>query len=636
MDYGHAQTDKELKKLENRITNEYWKSYRDMRAKTIDYLDKYKAKDKVKRQQVANGTISKQEYNDWKIGQIMTSERYAELRDSLSADCRNAANIAASMINGFTPDVYALNHNYGTFEVEKGSMLDTSYTLYDRNTVYRLIKDRPDLLPKAKVDIQRTEKWSKVKIDSAITQGILQGESMEGIAKRLREVTDMNRAASIRNARTMTTAAENGGRQDSYKRAEKMGIELENQWVATLDGRTRHSHRMLDGETRKVGEEFSNGCEYPGDPAGEPEEVYNCRCTLIAQVKGINYDLADVSHLNGKLGNMTYDEWKYGHEVQKEEPPVKAEEEKTLKSVYDRVKRRIKNNAYVSEKDLKEVGEQIANEYENYLSNMINSPENKAKISELEEQELNLIMKASDAVTNKENALERFKRGEITGQEYRKFIQKKMEAEKELEKIRDRIELLQSGRMAPEDSAQWLKEELSKVRSMGSDGFDVKSHLRNSRSPVAKNVEYAYNLYPSDWVEASIARNQMSVRKVDRGYYGGGEICISGWSERDFNETAIHELGHRFEDSVRGIRSAEKEFYNRRTEGEELSWMGAGYGRNEVTRRDDFLHSYMGKDYGGHFYELVSMGFEYAYTDPIHLAKDRDMQTWIYGILALL
>lgn len=84
------------------------------------------------------------------------------------------------------------------------------------------------------------------------------------------------------------------------------------------------------------------------------------------------------------------------------------------------------------------------------------------------------------------------------------------------------------------------------------------------------------------------------------------------------------------------IKKAEKVFYARRTAGEDLKWMGSGYRRDEKTRKDDFLHSYMGKDYGGSWYELVSMGFEYGYADPAYLMQDSDMANWIYGILSLL
>ena len=42
----------------------------------------------------------------------------------------------------------------------------------------------------------------------------------------------------------------------------------------------------------------------------------------------------------------------------------------------------------------------------------------------------------------------------------------------------------------------------------------------------------------------------------------------------------------------------------------------------------------MGKDYGGQAFELVSMGFQYAYTDYDKLSQDEDMRDWILGILA--
>jgi hypothetical protein len=96
----------------------------------------------------------------------------------------------------------------------------------------------------------------------------------------------MNKTQAIRSARTIVTGAENKGRQDSYARAEADGIILQKQWLATNDGRTRHSHAALDGAIVDQDKKFDNGLMYPGDPSGRPEEVYNCRCTLVAKVNG--------------------------------------------------------------------------------------------------------------------------------------------------------------------------------------------------------------------------------------------------------------------------------------------------------------------------------------------------------------
>ena len=126
----------------------------------------------------------------------------------------------------------------------------------------------------------------------------------------------------MRNAGTMLTSAQNGGRIDSYKRAESMGIKLKKMWLATLDGHVRTSHRMLDGEVKGNDEAFSNGCMFPGDPKGAPEEIYNCRCTLITQLNGYeidptNLDLREHSGLKG----MPYEEWKI---AKGDEPIFKA------------------------------------------------------------------------------------------------------------------------------------------------------------------------------------------------------------------------------------------------------------------------------------------------------------------------
>jgi hypothetical protein len=43
---------------------------------------------------------------------------------------------------------------------------------------------------------------------------------------------------------------------------------------------------MLDGAIVDQDKKFDNGLMYPGDPSGRPEEVYNCRCTLVAKVNG--------------------------------------------------------------------------------------------------------------------------------------------------------------------------------------------------------------------------------------------------------------------------------------------------------------------------------------------------------------
>lgn len=318
-DIGHNDTDKILSSIEREVHSTYKQAYRETKAKLDDYLRRFKIKDKIKLKQLKNGEITEKYYKYWLKGQILIGKRWEEQVKTLAEDMQNYNSIARNIVDGHMPEVYALNHNYATFLVEKGSLIDTSYTLYNAQTVERLIKDNPRLMPaytpnsavaKAIAEGKAIE-WNIKNITAAMTQAILQGESIDNMSKRLSHVYEMNAASSVRYARTMTTAAENAGRVAANKRAETIGIDCEKVWLATLDGRTRHSHRQLDGEKRANDAKFSNGCAYPGDPSGPQHEVWNCRCTLLTKVKGIDLSIKD--NRNSKLGSMSYEEWQDGH-----------------------------------------------------------------------------------------------------------------------------------------------------------------------------------------------------------------------------------------------------------------------------------------------------------------------------------
>lgn len=321
MDAGRRETDKLLEEMERRVAKEYSQAASEMQTKLDKYLKAFERKDAAKQKLVADGLMSQKEYNQWRVGQIMIGERWTEMRDTLAADMHNSNLIARSVVNGYMPDVYALNHNYGTFEVESGSLINTSYTLYDRQTVERLMREG-DIL---KTDIGKTTEnalqeafkrsgkdfhWQQGQIQSVTLQAILQGESIPHMAQRIaRTMGEVNKASTVRYARTATTAAENAGRIDSYKRAEEMGIKMSQMWLSVHDGRTRHTHAMMDGEVCAVGETFSNGCEYPGDPNGPDEEIWNCRCSLRAVVDGLT-PMARALQSDESLGSMTFNEWK--------------------------------------------------------------------------------------------------------------------------------------------------------------------------------------------------------------------------------------------------------------------------------------------------------------------------------------
>ena len=121
-DLGHKETDEALGKLERRIKKVYVQAYEETEAKLQDYLSRFATKDKIKQEQLRAGKTTQDEYNYWRKGQVMIGKRWQEMVDSLAADYTNANRLAMAMVGDLLPGVYALNHDYGTFQVEKGSM----------------------------------------------------------------------------------------------------------------------------------------------------------------------------------------------------------------------------------------------------------------------------------------------------------------------------------------------------------------------------------------------------------------------------------------------------------------------------------------------------------------------------------
>lgn len=319
-DYGHEQTDKTLAELEKRIQDVY-KQAHDELQKTVDaYFDAFWERDSKMRAQLEAGEITADYYREWRLAQIGRGERFEALRDVMAQRYTQANEVAVSYVNDATPGIYALNHNYMAYTIERVAG-DIGFTLFDEQTVRRLIVEQPNLMPNypAQKAIKRgiDLAWGKKQITASVTSGILQGHGVKQVADDLQKrIETMNRESAIRTARTALTGAENAGRLDGLGKAREKGIDVQKEWVATMDGRTRHSHRVVDGETVDQDKKFSNGLRYPGDPAGPGREVYNCRCTMIGALKGVREAEPTMRRVRNPeteeyelIEDMSYTEW---------------------------------------------------------------------------------------------------------------------------------------------------------------------------------------------------------------------------------------------------------------------------------------------------------------------------------------
>ena len=296
-DKAHRLTDEKLEEMEKRLSAIYSRANKEIGERWKEYLAESQAEidELQKAYELAKKSGDAKEIR--KAGKKLTNakrertlmnSRFKDLTETTAAQLANVNKTALAYVNGELPEVYSINYNALSQSVD--GVGGYTFALVDADTVKNLATTDNSLLPYKELDEKADIRWNVKKMNAEVLQGILQGEPMDKIAGRLSKVTEMNATAAIRNARTMVTGAENKGRQDSYARAAADGIILDKEWIETNDKRTRHTHRHkpvgVGGEIVGQDEAFSNGLMYPGDPNGRPEEVYNCRCTVAAVVKG--------------------------------------------------------------------------------------------------------------------------------------------------------------------------------------------------------------------------------------------------------------------------------------------------------------------------------------------------------------
>ena len=286
-DKAHILTDKKLEEMEKHLSAIYSTAQKDIQKKADEYFDKFKKADEEKRKLVKQGKLTEDEYKTWRQNKIMYGKRFTAMKEDVAKQLLNVNQTATAYINGELPEIYTLNYNALADTVD--GVGGYSFTLVDADTVRELATTDKSLLPFRELDPAKDIPWNMKKINSQVLQGIIQGESIPNISKRIMNVQNMNKDAAIRSARTIVTGAENKGRMDSYQRAQDDGIILEKEWLAAIDSRTRDWHVELDGQTRPIDKPFENAIGkimFPGDPSADGANVYNCRCTLISKVKG--------------------------------------------------------------------------------------------------------------------------------------------------------------------------------------------------------------------------------------------------------------------------------------------------------------------------------------------------------------
>lgn len=177
------------------------------------------------------------------------------------------------------------------------AFVGTMYTLHhqnmpvivpiDQNAVVKAItidsKVKGDLYTALGVDVSKLKKT----IASEITRGIASGLLYDDITRNIALAGGITAKRAKTITRTEAGRVQEQATFDAANKALAAGADVVKQWSAIRDGKTRDTHRMLDGQVREVNEPFTVGGHKAMHPHGFgiAAEDCNCRCTMLTRAR---------------------------------------------------------------------------------------------------------------------------------------------------------------------------------------------------------------------------------------------------------------------------------------------------------------------------------------------------------------
>ena len=256
-------TDATLKALEKQIKATYTKAYQEMKKEMTDILSKIEINPEMSLAQ--------------KMALMTKYDRLNTLSTQLANTAYNANTMAQKMINNEMVNVYDINYN--------GDAERLGFGLIDHTAIKKVLKQEEN--PFNMISSLRDKEGIRNQMKGQLLSGLLKGESIPKIARRLKDVSEKSLKDCIRIARTETTRVQNSAKMDIGKEGQRLGFEMWKRWVATTDGRVREDHLAMNGVEVPQDEPFvlpdGSKMMFPADISlgADVSQVVNCRCTMI-------------------------------------------------------------------------------------------------------------------------------------------------------------------------------------------------------------------------------------------------------------------------------------------------------------------------------------------------------------------
>lgn len=228
-------------------------------------------------------------------------------------------------------DEFETVSEYLTKSYEDG-FVGAMYSLHNQGMPFIFPIDQAQVVKAIQHDTHLTSSlYTVLGLDLAKLKKTISHEISRGIASNMLypEITgNVSRAAGVPLRRARTIVRTEAGRiqeqatMDAAEKAISKGADLVKQWSAVRDGKTRYTHRRLDGQIREIEEPFEVGGKEAMQPHGFgiASEDCNCRCTTLLRARDALDEeeykrLQDIARQHGLLVD---DSKKYGHDKAKD------------------------------------------------------------------------------------------------------------------------------------------------------------------------------------------------------------------------------------------------------------------------------------------------------------------------------
>ncbi len=289
--YIERQLAKRIGRTEQEITQIYAEARRDTRNKMSEIYDKY----------AEDGELTHAEMTKY--------NRLDKLEKDLGKRMNRADSKAMRRIKRLRKDQYEEAFFLRAWKMDNELGARLGWGKLSADAVEKAVEN-----PLDKIVDRRLRANSRERIRSAVASGLTRGDSFAQMTKAMRDAINGTRKDALRITRTEGQRAQVLGTQKNHERAQELGVEGREYWVATLDGRTRDRHGELDGEPKN---EEKNGWRIPGTntytpgplQSGIAEFDINCRCTVEFR---IDDEAPSVRRIRdeGEVEYQSYSAWK--------------------------------------------------------------------------------------------------------------------------------------------------------------------------------------------------------------------------------------------------------------------------------------------------------------------------------------